>query len=109
MKLYVWSSIKAQSFRKTNHTLQLLQSNMRLKLLGPDYKNQDPVIALQDFKKRVAMYGRKYVPLGENEECQGFSYCQMIDVGRKFITHNIDGYLATQVVGYLQHFNLAGR
>lgn len=82
---------------------------MRLKLSGPDYKNQDPVIALQDFKKRVAMYEKKYVPLGENEERQGLSYCQMIDVGRKFITHNINGFLATQVVGYLQHSNLAGR
>lgn len=82
---------------------------MRLKLSGPDYKNQDPVAALQDFKKRITMYEKKYVPLGETEERQGFSYCQMIDVGRKFITHNISGFLSTQVVNYLQHFNLAAR
>jgi 6-phosphofructo-2-kinase len=109
MKSYVYSAIKAHIFRKANQTVQLLQSNMHLKLSGPDYKDRDPVTALQDFKKRVAMYEKKYVPLGEAEERQGFSYCQMIDVGRKFITHDINGFLSTQVVGYLQHFNLAGR
>lgn len=82
---------------------------MRLKLSGPDYKDWDPLMALGDFKKRIAMYKKRYVPLGEREESQGFSYCQMIDVGRKFIAHNIQGLLSTQVVGYLQHFNLAGR
>ncbi len=55
------------------------------------------------------MHEKKYVPLGDYEEHLGFSYCKMIDVGRKFITHNINGFLATQVVGYLQHFNLANR
>jgi 6-phosphofructo-2-kinase len=82
---------------------------MRLKLSGPDYKDHDPVLALKDFKKRVEMYGKKYVPLGEYEERHGFSYCQMIDVGRKFVTHSVHGFLATQVIGYLQHFNLAPR
>jgi 6-phosphofructo-2-kinase len=82
---------------------------MRLKLSGPDYKDQNPTIALEDFKNRVQMYEKKYVPLGEDEERQSFSFCQMIDVGRKFVTHNIQGFLATQLVSYLQHFNLAPR
>lgn len=34
------------------HDQQLLEANMRLKLSGPDYKGQDPVKALEDFKKR---------------------------------------------------------
>lgn len=82
---------------------------MRLKLSSPDYKDQDPVKALEDFKKRVAMYEKKYTPVGDIEESLGVSYCQMIDVGRKFVTHNINSFLATQVASYLQHFNLAGR
>ncbi|OBT91539.1 hypothetical protein VE01_10448 [Pseudogymnoascus verrucosus] len=87
----------------------LLQSNMLLKMSNPDYRDQDPVKALEDFRRRVAMYQKKYTPVGNIEERLGVSYCQMIDVGRKFITHNIKSFLATQVVGYLQHFNLAGR
>jgi 6-phosphofructo-2-kinase len=34
------------------HDEHLLEANMRLKLSGPDYKGQDPVKALEDFKKR---------------------------------------------------------
>lgn len=97
---------------------QLLESNMRLKLsgasipytepflpvlscldghvdsrlaLGPDYRDQDPVVALDDFKKRVALYKSKYVPLGEYEEKNNMPYVQMIDVGRKVVSHQIRG------------------
>ena len=100
---------------------QLLESNMRLKLSGtfvpvldfsfrlifgvwnvllthnlysgPDYRDQDPVIALDDFKKRVALYQSKYVPLGEYEEKNNMPYVQMIDVGRKVVSHQIRGYV----------------
>lgn len=87
----------------------LLESNMRLKLSGPDYKDQDPVVALADFKERVALYAKKYVPLGEYEEKNGMQYVQMIDVGRKVVSHQIRGFLAAQTVYYLLNFNLAPR
>jgi 6-phosphofructo-2-kinase len=82
---------------------------MRLKLSGPDYKNQDPVTALADFKRRVAIYERNYVPLGEFEERNNMQYVQMIDVGRKIVSHQIKGFLAAQTVYYLVNFNLAAR
>ena len=50
---------------------------MRLKLSGPDYKDQDPVTALADFKKRVSLYEKKYVPLGEHEERNNMPYIQV--------------------------------
>ena len=87
----------------------LLESNMRLKLSGPDYKDQDPVVALEDFKKRVALYEQKYVPLGEYEEKNNMPYVQMIDVGRKVVSHQIRGFLSAQTVYYLLNFNLAPR
>ena len=87
----------------------LLESNMRLKLSGPDYRDQDPVIALDDFKKRVALYQKKYVPLGEYEERNNMPYVQMIDVGRKVVSHQIRGFLSAQAVYYLLNFNLAPR
>ncbi|KAF2145935.1 uncharacterized protein K452DRAFT_219906 [Aplosporella prunicola CBS 121167] len=88
---------------------QLLESNMRLKLSGPDYKDKDPVGALEDFKKRVAIYEKAYVPLGEYEEKNNMAYVQMIDVGRKVISHQIRGFIAAQAVYYLLNFNLAPR
>ena len=87
----------------------LLESNMRLKLSGPDYKDQDPVVALEDFKKRVALYEQKYVPLGDYEEKNNMPYVQMIDVGRKVVSHQIRGFLSAQTVYYLLNFNLAPR
>ena len=87
----------------------LLESNMRLKLSGPDYRDQDPVVALADFKKRVALYQQKYVPLGDYEERNNMPYVQMIDVGRKIVSHQIRGFLSAQTVYYLLNFNLAPR
>ena len=87
----------------------LLERNMHLKLFGPDYKGQDPEASLRDFKKRVEMYQKSYVPLGEYEEQNDMSYIQMVDVGRKLVAHQIKGFLSTQTVSYLMNFNLAPR
>lgn len=57
---------------------------MRLKLSGPDYKDQDPGIALADFRKRVALYEKAYVPLGEYEEKNNMSYVQVSCYGPRF-------------------------
>lgn len=87
----------------------LLESNMRLKLSGPDYKDKDPFSSLEDFKKRVAIYEKNYVPLGKYEEDNNMPYIQMIDVGRKIISHQIKGFLMAQANYYLLNFNLAPR
>lgn len=87
----------------------LLEANMRLKLNGPDYKDMDPAIALEDFKKRVKVYEKAYVPLGEYEERHNMPYISMIDVGRKIISHQIKGFLMAQANYYLLNFNLAPR
>lgn len=56
---------------------------MRLKLSGPDYKDQDPIAALDDFKKRVALYEQKYVPLGTYEERNNIPYVQVNTIMKK--------------------------
>lgn len=88
---------------------QLLETNMQLKLSGPDYKDQDPTTALEDFKKRVALYENQYVSLGDYEEENNWAYVKMIDVGRKLVTHQVRGFLSVQAVFYLMNFNLAPR
>ncbi|KAF2857137.1 bifunctional 6-phosphofructo-2-kinase/fructose-2,6-bisphosphate 2-phosphatase [Piedraia hortae CBS 480.64] len=87
----------------------LLEANMRLKLNGPDYKGMDPHVALADFKQRVKAYEKAYVPLGDYEEKHNMPYIQMIDVGRKVISHQIKGFLMAQANYYLLNFNLAPR
>ncbi|KAF2716432.1 bifunctional 6-phosphofructo-2-kinase/fructose-2,6-bisphosphate 2-phosphatase [Polychaeton citri CBS 116435] len=87
----------------------LLEANIRLKLNGPDYKDKDPHEALDDFKKRILEYEKAYVPLGAYEEKHNMPYIQMIDVGRKVISHQIRGFLSAQANYYLLNFNLAPR
>ncbi|KAF2491611.1 bifunctional 6-phosphofructo-2-kinase/fructose-2,6-bisphosphate 2-phosphatase [Lophium mytilinum] len=88
---------------------RLLESNMRLKLSGPDYDGKDPVAALEDFKKRVAIYEKNYVPLGDYEEDNNMPFVKMVDVGRKVISHQIRGFLSSTAVYYLLNFNLTPR
>ncbi|WEW61798.1 6-phosphofructo-2-kinase [Emydomyces testavorans] len=87
----------------------LLESNMLLKLSGPDYKGTDPIVALADFKKRVKLYEKSYVPLGDYEETNNIPYVKTIDVCRKVVSFEVNGFLSSQVVYYLLNFNLSSR
>ena len=89
--------------------MNLLEANMRLKLSGPDYKDKDPFIALADFQERVHQYEKAYQPLGDFEEANNMPYCSLIDVGRKMVSFNVNGFLSIQTVTYLMNFNLAPR
>lgn len=89
--------------------VQLLETNMRLKLNGPDYKDKDPVSSWEDFKKRVAAYDSAYEPIGDYEEREGYQYIKMINVGLKSVQFGLNGFLACGVAGYLQTFNLSPR
>lgn len=88
---------------------ELLEANMRLKLEGPDYKGRDPVEALADFKARVTNYEAAYETIGEAEEAENISFVQIINVGKKLVSHNIEGFLAGQTVFFLLNLNLAER
>lgn len=88
---------------------KLLEANMRLKLRGPDYKDKDPVSSYEDFKKRVAAYESAYVPIGAYEEEKGMQYIKMIDVGKKVIHYQLQGFLTGGIASYLSTFNLSPR
>lgn len=87
----------------------LLEANMRLKLSGPDYKDRDPNKSFQDFQDRVAQYEKSYQPLGDYEEQRNMPYCSLIDVGRKMVSFQANGFLSIQTITYLMNFNLAPR
>lgn len=80
-----------------------------MKLSGPDYKAADPLNALVDFNSRIWMYEKRYSPIGEDEQRQGYSYCQVIDVGRKTVTYNINNVLSCHISELLQDYHLYPR
>lgn len=88
----------------------IIESNIRLKLSGPDYKNMDPEVALKDFVGRLKNYEKAYETIDELEEkIPGFQYVKMINVGKKVVSYNIQGFLASQTIYFLLNFNLCER
>lgn len=88
----------------------IIDANIRLKLSGPDYKDMDQEKALKDFVARLHNYEKVYETISdEEEEDDNFQYIKMIDVGRKVVCYNIQGFLAGQAVFFLLNFNLAER
>ncbi|SCU88487.1 LADA_0E10462g1_1 [Lachancea dasiensis] len=85
---------------------EMVEKNIKLKLFGPDYKGKDPEASLNDFKGRLSNYLKAYEQVDDDENVQ---YIKMIDVGKKVISYNIQGFLASQTVYYLLNFNLAER
>ncbi|CEP24992.1 unnamed protein product [Cyberlindnera jadinii] len=84
----------------------IIQRNVHLKLSGPDYKDMDPALALKDFTERLHNYEKAYETLEDDEDLQ---YIKMIDVGKKVVAYNIQGFLASQAIYYLLNFNLSER
>lgn len=88
----------------------IIQSNIKLKLSGPDYKKMDPEVALEDFVARLQNYEKAYETIDEQEEkVPGFQYVKMIDTGKKVVSYNVQGFLASQTIYFLLNFNLCER
>ncbi|KAG0332879.1 hypothetical protein BG000_009658 [Podila horticola] len=91
------------------HDPVVLAQNITMKLKSPDYKGMDETLAREDFRKRLENYERAYQTLGEEDEDEGIQYCKLINVGKKVIAYNTQGYLAGQCIFYLMNFNLSPR
>ena len=63
--------------------LEILERNYRMKLQNNDYKDQDPVAALADFKERVRKYEAVYEELVDTEDAGKISYIKLFNVGQK--------------------------
>ncbi|ODV76898.1 6PF2K-domain-containing protein [Suhomyces tanzawaensis NRRL Y-17324] len=88
----------------------IIESNIRLKLSGPDYRDMDPELALKDFVGRLHNYEKAYETIDEAEESiPGYQYVKMIDVGKKVVSYNVQGFLASQTIYFLLNFNLCER
>ncbi|GJJ73120.1 hypothetical protein EMPS_05478 [Entomortierella parvispora] len=87
----------------------VLAQNMTMKLMSPDYKGMNETRAREDFRRRLENYERAYQPLEEEDEEDEIQYCKLINVGKKVIAYNTQGYLAGQCIFYLMNFNLSSR
>ncbi|PVV00238.1 hypothetical protein BB559_000001 [Furculomyces boomerangus] len=88
---------------------KILDANIKMKTLSPDYVGIDPAVAEADFRKRLKNYELSYETIDGYEEKRQVQYCKIIDVGSKIITYNINGFLEGQCVFYLMNMNLQPR
>ncbi|KAH0544645.1 hypothetical protein GP486_008502 [Trichoglossum hirsutum] len=87
---------------------KLIKSNItEVKTTSPDYVGQDPEVAVQDFLNRIRNYEKVYQTIDSDEE--GYTYIQLIDVGKHCIINQIRDYLESRVVYYLMNLHIKPR
>ena len=69
----------------------------------------DPALAMLDFKQRMENYEKVYQTIGEQEEQENLSYVKVINVGRKIVANNIQGFTPSQIVFYLLNIHINER
>ncbi|KAJ3148643.1 hypothetical protein HDU86_007398 [Geranomyces michiganensis] len=102
--------IKAMFIESICTDARVLETNIQMKLQGPDYKNMPPELAMRDFLARTANYERAYETISQEEEEQDeLGFIKLINVGKKIIAHNVHGYLESQCVFYLMQMHIKPR
>lgn len=76
------------------------------KLRSPDYRNQDPELAAQDFTRRIQQYDRVSETVSDDEKC---SFIKIINVGRQLILNDIQGFAQGKIVSFLLNSHIMPR
>ncbi|HEY8087516.1 MAG TPA: 6-phosphofructo-2-kinase/fructose-2,6-bisphosphatase [Polyangiaceae bacterium] len=84
----------------------LVETNIRgTKARSPDYEGVPEEAAAGDFRMRIAHYERTYQEVTEEEG----RFIKIVDVGRKMVLHQIEGYLLARVVHFLLNLHVQPR
>lgn len=85
---------------------ELIERNIRATKLGsPDYADEDPDVAAEDFRRRIAHYARVYEHVGEEEG----AYIRRFDAGSRVEVNRLHGYLSSRLVSFLMNLHLYER
>ena len=80
-----------------------------MKVNSPDYKGvMSEERAKEDFMKRIENYKQQYEPLGGQYD-DDLSYIKVINAGRSFFVHNVNGHVQSRVVYFLMNIHLLPR
>ncbi|KAK6036500.1 6-phosphofructo-2-kinase, partial [Cooperia oncophora] len=81
---------------------RIIDSNITdVKVNSPDYKGlMSAEQAKEDFLKRIENYKQQYQPIDEVED-EALSFIKVINAGRSFFVHNVQGHVQSRVVYFL--------
>ncbi|KAJ5736508.1 uncharacterized protein N7483_001633 [Penicillium malachiteum] len=85
----------------------IMNNILEVKTTSPDYKGQDPELAVSDFRKRIGNYQKVYETIGEDEK--SYPYVKLINVGSTVIINQIKDYLSSRLVYYIQNLHIKPR
>jgi len=84
----------------------LVESNIRATKIGsPDYADQDPDTAAEDFRHRIRHYEKTYEEVGDDEG----GYIRRVDAGARVEVNQLQGYLPSRLVSFLMNLHLSER
>lgn len=81
----------------------IINKNLDLKKISPDYLNMDEEYAINDFKKRHNYYLKIYEHINDDEN---LNYIKIINFTQKIIINNIFGIRETLVLSYLTNLRI---
>ncbi|KAI6178219.1 putative 6-phosphofructo-2-kinase/fructose-2,6-bisphosphatase [Aphelenchoides besseyi] len=89
---------------------EIINSNIaEVKISSPDYKNRmTEDQAKEDFLKRIENYKSQYEPLDEEIDDE-LSFIKVINAGRSFYVHSVQGHVQSRVVYFLMNIHLLPR
>ncbi|CAI4225855.1 unnamed protein product [Auanema sp. JU1783] len=88
----------------------IIDSNVTdVKINSPDYKGlMSAEQAKDDFMKRIENYKKQYEPMDEVLD-DALSFIKVINAGRSFFVHNVNGHVQSRVVYFLMNIHLLPR
>lgn len=81
----------------------IIDNNLQMKLISPDYIGKDKDFALDDFKKRLQHYQEIYQPISDSED---INYIKIINFTEKLMIKNIIGANESLIISYLMNLRL---
>jgi broad specificity phosphatase PhoE/predicted kinase len=84
----------------------IIEANIReTKLNAPDYRDMTDADAVADFRARIALYETAYEPLDDEDS----SHIKLIDVGRRIVANQLQGYLAGRLLNFVMNLHITPR
>ncbi|VDN50898.1 unnamed protein product [Dracunculus medinensis] len=89
---------------------EIINANItEVKVNSPDYKgHMSEEEAKEDFLKRIENYKLQYEPIDEEID-DDLSFIKLINAGRSFFVHNVNGHVQSRVVYFLMNIHLLPR
>tara|TARA_Y100000991_G_scaffold214761_1_gene203275 strand:- start:1900 stop:3093 length:1194 start_codon:yes stop_codon:yes gene_type:complete len=81
----------------------IINNNLQLKLISPDYIDKDKNFALEDFKKRLSHYQEVYQTIDDSENLK---YIKIINFTEKLLIKNVIGANESLIISYLMNLRL---